>query len=788
MSGATVTEEKWLSFKTGGQRALMAVSKTPMRSADGHVVGVLGIARDITDIKRHEYMMAANNTALAQIARGVPLADTLTQIARNIESQNPDLLVSIMLLDESGRHLHTGAAPSLPASFNAALDDITIGSKVGSCGTAAYLHAPVFVEDIETSPLWDDWRGLAREYGLRACWSTPIDSSAGVLLGTFAIYCRQPRRAVAADIRLIEMATSIAAVAIEHSSVELRRTMIADKLRDHEARLALALEGSETGVWDRDLEKRFVNYSAGWKALFGYGPDDIPSRNVDSVGRLHPDDLPHVKAAFQSHLKGLTDLYTAEHRVLCKDGSYKWVISRGKVVDRAPDGTALRMIGTTTDITDMRALTEKLRQGHDLITNLTNEVPGLVYQYKLRTDGTSYFPYASEGIRSIYEVAPEHVARDASAIHKLIHPDDYAAFVDSLRVSAECLKPWHLEYRVILPVQGLAWRLGNAQPRQLMDGSILWHGFITDISERKALEKAILENEEKYRTVTENSPDAIIRYDREVRRIYVNKVYEKISGIPLADLLGQRPNDISVLGQDAAVSLVEKLQDVIVHGLESDMEVKFVRDGDAFIFHLRAIPEFDAKGNVTSVLTFSRDITERKRMEAELQQLATTDYLTGLPNRRHFMSKLTEELARIQRLGVPRTSVLMIDIDHFKNINDSHGHATGDLVLKHFADVARRALRRIDTVGRVGGEEFAFILPGADVHEAEIFAERFREKIEHSHVTHEALEIAFTVSIGISAIDPEDANADAILNRTDKALYRAKTSGRNRVEIAVEPN
>jgi signal transduction histidine kinase len=143
------------------------------------------------------------------------------------------------------------------------------------------------------------------------------------------------------------------------------------------------------------------------------------------------------------------------------------------------------MIGTTTDITAMRSLSEKLQQNVDLITNLTNEVPGMVFQYRVSPEQVECFPYVSQGVRDIYDLEPAQITANASLIRSIIHPDDLANYTASLESSAENLAPWHLEYRVVLPGQGVRWRHGDARPRRLPDGSTLWHGFITDITDRK---------------------------------------------------------------------------------------------------------------------------------------------------------------------------------------------------------------------------------------------------------------------------------------------------------------
>jgi diguanylate cyclase (GGDEF)-like protein len=185
------------------------------------------------------------------------------------------------------------------------------------------------------------------------------------------------------------------------------------------------------------------------------------------------------------------------------------------------------------------------------------------------------------------------------------------------------------------------------------------------------------------------------------------------------------------------------------------------------------------------VIVSTIDITERKRLNEELQMLATTDSLTGLPNRREFMRRLEEQQGRLQRELDQRAAVLMLDIDHFKNVNDQHGHAVGDAVLRHLATLMKDSQRKVDVLGRVGGEEFAALLPGADNEAARVFAERLRQRIEATPLQLDGLGLPVTVSVGIAAMAASDEKVDAVLVRADKALYCAKHGGRNRVEQAA---
>ncbi len=178
------------------------------------------------------------------------------------------------------------------------------------------------------------------------------------------------------------------------------------------------------------------------------------------------------------------------------------------------------------------------------------------------------------------------------------------------------------------------------------------------------------------------------------------------------------------------------------------------------------------------------DITERKKLEVDLREQASTDALTGLPNRRHFLHRLEQELERVRRRTTGDACVLMLDLDHFKRVNDQYGHAAGDSLLRHFANLLRHELRATDTAGRMGGEEFAVILPGSGLPAAQAFAQRICDRLAAQPLSIGKLQVEATVSIGIAAIAADDLSADAVLSRADGALYQAKELGRNRVVLA----
>ncbi len=295
------------------------------------------------------------------------------------------------------------------------------------------------------------------------------------------------------------------------------------------------------------------------------------------------------------------------------------------------------------------------------------------------------------------------------------------------------------------------------------------------------------ESKKKLQTLVDTALDAVVMMDSEGRITGWNRQAERIFGWTRSEIMG-RTIHATIIPLRHRGAHADGLKHFLASGegpyMNRMIEAQALhRDGREFPVELAIAvmitggqPEFSA---------FIRDITERKRAEAELRSMATTDFLTGLANRRHFIERMSDELARLQRLDQLQAAVLMLDLDYFKHVNDTHGHATGDALLKHVASLMRGELRRIDTVARVGGEEFAIILPGADVDEARILAERVRQKVGASPLTLGESAVLVSVSIGIAVMRTNDGSADAALIRADEALYRAKSNGRDRVEVAA---
>lgn len=564
------------------------------------------------------------------------------------------------------------------------------------------------------------------------------------------------------------------------------------ELRQASARLGHALDGSGYGIWDWTLASDELFCSAAWANMLGLAGSEVPHTYQDWLARVHPLDRDGMLRELNGHLQGSSTFYRHEHRLLTGAGEWLWVLDRGRVVEQDEQGGALRIIGTMTDISvrknselqlartlgelhaildsatqvaiiatdldgcirtfnigaermlgyaaaevvgqhtpllfhdveevaareqllsaaqgrlvrgfqalvagslglqdsdarewsyrckDGRRLTVNLlvsamrdpdgvpqgylgvaidvsaeRQAREallaqqaLLNKLSAQVPGVIYQYLLRPDGSSCFPWCSEGVRQIYEVAPADVHEDASDAFSRILLEEQDRVRLSILRSAQQLSPWCEEFRVQLPSRGLRWLRGEATPERQADGSVLWHGYITDI-------------------------------------------------------------------------------------------------------------------------------TAGKDIEEELRQLSVTDALTGVFNRRYFQQRLAEQLQLAQRIG-ESLALIMLDIDYFKQVNDTYGHEVGDEVLKELCRRLGQRLRRSDVLCRIGGEEFVVLCPGSQAHQAHELAESLWQVVREQPF---ATVGQVTASFGVTSWQNGD-DADSLLRRADEGVYAAKQAGRDRV-------
>ncbi len=545
--------------------------------------------------------------------------------------------------------------------------------------------------------------------------------------------------------------------------------------------MAAIIESSDDAIIGKSLDGIITSWNSGAERLYGYAAAEVIGKPVSVLlppGR--PDELPHILSV----IKEGTRVDHFETMRLRKDGEVV-AVSLAVSPIRSSAGKILGASSISRDITHRKRSEEALKASEERFRMLMEQSPVAIELHDL--DG--FMIHANPAWAQLWgvEKAEEIIARyniieDAQACER--------GYDEAFRRALDG-KTTDIPEAVYDP------NISNNPGRKRVVHSQIYplqeeHGNIRnivitheDITDRKAAEEALRQSEAKFRSLAEGIDEVfwLTQPGQTERVIYVSPAYEKIWGQPCEDVYQNPRVWVESIHPDDRETIGARFESFLKGESDFDVEFRIVRpDGSIRWIWDRGfeVPREDPENR--QIAGLAQDITARKEVEARLRELATTDGLTGIFNRRHFIELGMREYIRAKRYN-QNLSLLIFDVDHFKSINDRYGHSTGDQVLGALTDVARGLFREVDVFGRIGGEEFAVLLPETDLAGAAAVGERLRRAVEKGAVFADQGTIDITISVGVATYNgkmPKDL--DTLMKKADTAMYAAKSKGRNRLE------
>jgi len=469
-------------------------------------------------------------------------------------------------------------------------------------------------------------------------------------------------------------------------------------------------------------------------------------------------------------------------------------------------------------ISELKKKISKLNYTKRLLENLTNQVPGTLYQFQSKDNGEYFLPYASKGLKDIFSVSPKEVKEDIEAIYSKIHKNDIDKFINSIERSKNNLTTWHNIFRVKDAENNIRWIEGSAQPEELDSGEILWHGYIKNITERKK-EKEELELQHQFqKSLAEVSSNLVnlssYNFDYKINdSLSVIGDFFDIERIQIFKLSDDQKNFSSIheWHQKNIASSKKELQNISTDKIpwsinqlnsknyftvcdieklpnEAKKDQSFLRSKniksaasvsiniDNKLYGWYAFANIKQKGiceseKIKYINIFTEVITRaiaKNLDERKIERLTYYDSLTGLYNRRFF----EEEMKRLDTSRNLPFSILVADLNGLKIINDSYGHDKGDQILKKSAQILKNLLRQEDILARQGGDEFAALLPKTSREEADKIINRIKSNCEQ---TKDDL-IPISIALGKATKERPDQNIEDLLKKADDKMYKNKLS------------
>ncbi|HEX5329120.1 sensor domain-containing protein [Sulfuricurvum sp.] len=531
-------------------------------------------------------------------------------------------------------------------------------------------------------------------------------------------------------------------------------------------------------IWMKDEAGIYLCCNAAYEDFLGVKENEL-------IGKSDYDFYNHESADFcrQSDAEAISEkrLIITEEMVIYPKDNTLGIMEIRKAPIYHQDGRLMGTLGIARDITERKQMESNLIQREQEFRSLAENAKDPIYRYDRNCRRT----YVNPAVERLSGKPSSILLGKTPAETTLVPSEDVVKVMKSLEKVLRSGEPDEIEVKFVND-EGYEYYFQHSHvPEFGMDGRI--EGILAigrDITVQKQLQKDLNAREEMFRTLAENSPNIIMRYDHECHRIYANPAYSEQTGIPLDVALNALPQSqwgvyINMLSMSAE-EYQERIKSVIASGEDDHFTVEWYRmnDGGHVIHDLHLVAERDDTGAIIGALAIGHNITKRSMIEKQIEHMAHHDALTGLPNRVLAQDRMEQTITSAKR-HENKAALIFIDLDGFKTINDSLGHSVGDAMLQSVASRLKECIRESDTLSRQGGDEFLLILP--DINDKEdVIA--IADKLIHAFEQPFALQnhlLSASASIGIAIYPDHGDSFESLLKSSDTAMYKAKESGKN---------
>jgi diguanylate cyclase (GGDEF)-like protein/PAS domain S-box-containing protein len=434
-------------------------------------------------------------------------------------------------------------------------------------------------------------------------------------------------------------------------------------------------------------------------------------------------------------------------------------------------------VGTHVDITVRKKVEEALQESETKFRQLAENMREVFW---LREKNSGEFIYVNPAFSSIWGRTPEELYQNQNIFMESIHWEDLARLLHGLTHLVETGKMLNEEFRVLQPDGSVRWIWMRAYP--IIEGDQFFRiaGIAEDATDRKKVENALRDSERRYRDLIEHQGGGVSIIDPHQTIVYMNPAGEEIFGVPRGTLASRNMKEFL---DDAQFSFMQSQSNIRQSGIETSFELIITRpDKGKRSLLITATPRFDVNGQFLGVIIIFRDITQRKQTEDRLRYISLHDTLTELYNRAFF----EDEITRIEQVGRFPVSIVMVDVDGLKQVNDQMGHDVGDQMLRRTAAVLKDSLRSDDVVARLGGDEFAILMPNSNADALENVLTRIQLNVAQEN---ERGHNPFTLSLSAGgATCMQRGSLRETMKEADQMMYRMKEDRKKRFFFTLPVN